>query len=355
MSASSFPSSVSREEGRTAVVVGGGSFGTAMAAVIANNFKKVIVLVRSPSLYEDLKRGVNQRYLPGTTLPPKIVPALSWGEVREKVEGRVELLTMGIPTAALSEYSEKHTEEIVELLEGNIPLVCLAKGIHTETLELPDDLLLKHFRNFQDQICFLSGPSFANEILDGKITAVTVAGRSRKVLESVGEMFSTDFFKVFKSYDVKGVLLGGALKNVVAIAGGIVEGLGLSYNTRSALITLAIREMLRFGVIYSARPETFYGLSGVGDLILTTTGGLSRNKQFGLEIAKGRKPEEIISSSTRVVEGYKTAKSIHYISGLHGIYCPIFEAVYDVLYRGIAPTEVLEGLLDSEPGFEVRV
>ena len=334
-------------------MVGGGSFGTAIASVLAHNFERVIVCVRSRALYDDLSKGLNSRYLPGVVLPPEIVPALSWGEVKEKTRGEVELLVMGIPTAALSGYSGENFKEIEQLLENNTPLVSLAKGIHTKTLELPQDLLLHHFRNFKDHLCFLSGPSFAKEILDRKITAVTLAGSSSEVLETAGEMLTTNFFKVFKSYDVKGVLLGGALKNVVAIAGGIIEGLGLSYNTRSALITLAVREMLRFGVIYSARPETFYGLSGMGDLILTITGEMSRNKSFGLNIAKGKKPEDIIASSINVVEGYKTAKSVHYISNLYGIHCPIFEAVYDVLYRETPPEDFLEGLVESEPGFEI--
>lgn len=339
----------------TAIVVGAGAFGTSMASVLADNFKRVVLKVRSEDVYRALSHGENSVYLPGISLSERIVPALTWQEMQDRSEGNVQLLMIGLPTAAIAHYCREHFEQLQGLLQQGIPLVSLSKGINTETLELPDDLFFQHFKSFQDQFCFLSGPSFAKEILDRQITTVTLAGKSRKVLDEVARMLTTDFFKVFESYDVKGVLLGGALKNVVAIAGGIIEGLGLNHNTRAALITWAIREMLRFGAVYNARPETFYGPSGMGDLILTTTGGLSRNKQFGLELARGREPKEIIASQRSVVEGYKTAQSVYHLSRRYGIRCPLFQAVYRVLYEKLPVQEAIDELLASGPFFEIEV
>jgi glycerol-3-phosphate dehydrogenase (NAD(P)+) len=166
------------------------------------------------------------------------------------------------------------------------------------------------------------------------------------------EMLGTDFFKAIPTTDVAGVLLGGSLKNVIAIAGGIMEGLGYNHNTRAALITRGIVEMLRFGVVLGARPETFYGPSGMGDLILTTTGELSRNKSFGLEISKGKKPEEIIASSKSVVEGYRTTKAAFLLAQKMNIRARIFSGLYHVLYQGADPKAVVGELMQLPPKFD---
>ena len=339
----------------TAVVIGAGAFGTSIASVLACNFKRVILKVRSQDVYQALQRGENSIYLPGIALSSSITPALTWQEVKDQATGPIQLLVNGLPTAAIRPYYEHHHRELTAFLQQDLPLVSLTKGISTQTLELPDDLFLHYFKKYQDQLCFLSGPSFAQEILERQITLTTLAGRSRFTLDKCATMLSTDFFKVFKSYDVKGVLLGGALKNVIAIAGGIAEGLGFNHNTRAALITRAIREMLNFGTVYNARPETFYGLSGMGDLILTTTGSLSRNKQFGLELAKGRKPQEIVGSQRAVIEGYKTAQSIYHLSQQYGIRCQLFQSVYQVLYQDLSPRKAITGLIEGRPQFESEI
>jgi glycerol-3-phosphate dehydrogenase (NAD(P)+) len=181
---------------------------------------------------------------------------------------------------------------------------------------------------------------------------VSLAGRSRTTLLKAAKLLQTDFFKCFPTYDVKGVLLGGALKNVLAIAGGIVEGLGYNHNTRAALITRGIVEMLRFGVVFNARPETFYGFSGMGDLILTTTGELSRNKSFGMEVAKGRSPEEIIKHTRSVVEGYKTTKAAYELAKRYEIRALLFEGMYHVLYEGADPKELMRKMMSLPSKFE---
>jgi len=258
----------------------------------------------------------------------------------------------GLPTAAIRPFMRENLAEIKVLLDRGIPLVNLAKGIDTETLELPDDMFKDYLADYEDQLCYLSGPSFAKEILDKQITLVTLAGRSRAMLLRASDMLQTDFFKCFLTYDIKGVLLGGALKNVIAIAGGVVEGLGYNHNTRAALLTRGIVEMLRFGTVFNARPETFYGFSGMGDLILTTSGDLSRNKTFGMEVAKGRKPEEIIQSTRSVVEGYKTTKAAYELARKYEIRARIFTGMYQILYEGLEPRELMKGLMALPSRFE---
>lgn len=336
---------------QVALVIGAGAFGTAIAQVLAQNFEKVILKVRSKDIYDAIKAGENSIYLPGLKTASNIDAALSWDEV-DAIGGKMELIVSALPSNGISEYFKENYDRFLGYFLKGIPLMSLSKGIDPDTLELSDDLFFDMYPHFKDQFCFLSGPSFAHEIMQDQITLVTLAGRSKQVLESVSSMVNTNSFKVLASYDVKGVLLGGALKNILAIAGGVIEGLGYNHNTRAAMITRGIAEMLRFGAVYNARPETFYGLSGMGDLILTTTGDLSRNKTFGLELAKGRKAEEIIKSQRSVVEGYKTAKAAHFISERFDIRAQIFNGVYGVLYDGLEPREVITKLMRSPSKFE---
>ena len=336
---------------KVALVLGAGAFGTAIAQVISQNFEKVILKVRSQDIYDEVKNGTNTIYLPGMKLNSNIDAALTWDEL-EQYDGDVELIVSALPSSGISEFYNDNYERFLGYLLRNIPVVSLSKGIDANTLELSDDLFFDMYPHFKDQFCFLSGPSFAHEIMQDQITLVTLAGRSKKHLEAVAEMVNTNSFKVLTSYDIKGVLLGGALKNILAIAGGIIEGLGYNHNTRAAMITRGIAEMLKFGHVYNARPETFYGLSGMGDLILTTTGDLSRNKTFGLEVAKGRKASEIIASQRSVVEGYKTAKAAHFIAQKYDIRARIFNGVYEVLYNDQDPTTIINELMKSPSKFE---
>ncbi len=338
---------------KVALVIGAGAFGTAMAQVLATNFEKVILKVRSEDVYLAIKNGENSVYLPGLKIAKNIDAALTWDEVDSHREEDIELIVSALPTGGIAEYFKENYDRFLGYLVKGIPVLSLSKGIDPDTLELSDDLFYDNYPHFKDLFCFLSGPSFAHEIMQEQITLVTVAGRSKLVLENVISMVNTPYFKALASYDVKGVLLGGALKNILAIAGGVIEGLGYNHNTRAALITRGIAEMLRFGTVYNARPETFYGLSGMGDLILTSTGDLSRNKTFGLELAKGRKAQEIINSQRNVVEGYKTAKAVHFISERYAIRAQIFNGVYEVLYEDHSPKDVIGKIMRSPSKFEI--
>lgn len=329
-----------------AIVIGAGAFGTSIASVLSENFKKVVIKVRSQDIYSSINKGENSIYLPGQKLAKNISAALSWEEVDSLVENsEVQLLINGLPTAAICPFFTQNKERIQSYLEKEIPLVSLSKGIDPETLELSDDLFSDIFPAFQEQITYLSGPSFAKEIVDKQVTIVSLAGKNPETLMNVCKRVQTEYFKAIPTYDIKGVLLGGALKNILAIAGGILEGLGYNHNTRAAMITRGINEMLRFGKVFNGRAETFYGFAGMGDLILTTTSSLSRNKSFGLEIAKGRSAKEIIDSQRSVVEGYKTTLATHKLANKYGIRAPLFHGVFKILYEGEDPQNVLKMLM----------
>jgi glycerol-3-phosphate dehydrogenase (NAD(P)+) len=330
------------------VIIGGGAFSTSIACVLAHNFKTVYIKLRSREVYESILAFRNESYFPGVELPKNIIPLLEWSDLAKTP---IELVVSGLPTAVLYHYYLEHQSVVSALLKTGIPFVCLAKGIDTETLYLSDDSYQKIFPHYHNQFCYLSGPSFAREIIEKQITCVSVAGRDPLVLGKVCTMLYTSYFKPFPTYDVRGVLLGGALKNIFAIAGGMLEGLGYNHNTRAAMITRGIEEMLRLGHVINARPETFYGLSGMGDLILTTTGDLSRNKTFGIRVAKGEKPLDIIASQKSVVEGYKTTLAAYRMAKKFNIHTRLIEAVYKVLFEEVPLNHVIQLLMETPVKF----
>ncbi len=334
---------------QVALIFGAGAFGTSMASVLAENFQKVFIKVRSQDVYDSMSKGENSVYLPGQKLASNIFPVLSWDELEQKVgESRIELLVNGLPTSAINPFYSENSTQVSRYLDTGIPFVSISKGIDPETLDLSDDLFMKYFSAYEDQLSYLSGPSFAKEIVDKQVTIVALAGCHPDTLLDVCQKMGTDYFKAMPTYDVKGVLLGGALKNILAIAGGILEGLGYNHNTRAAMITRGINEMLRFGKVFNARPETFYSFAGMGDLILTTTSSLSRNKTFGLEIAKSSKsPLEIIESQRSVVEGYKTTKAAFNLAEKYKIRAPLFDGIYQILYNNVDPYLVLKELMQT--------
>lgn len=331
----------------TAIIFGAGAFGTSIASVLSENFERVIVKVRSKDIYDSINSGENSVYLPGQKLSSNIIAALTWDELDQLVgKSKIELLVNGLPTSAICPFYSENKERFVQYFEKKIPFVSLSKGIDPDTLELPDDLFNHYFSQYRDFLTYLSGPSFAKEILDKQVTIVSLAGLNPEVMLNVVEMLQTEYFKAFPTYDVKGVLLGGALKNILAIAGGMLEGMGFNHNTRAAMITRGITEMLRFGKVFNARPETFYSFAGMGDLILTTTSDLSRNKTFGKELAKGRKAKEIIASQRSVVEGYKTTLAAQRLAQKYHIKTRLFDGIYQILYNEIEPKDVIKELMN---------
>lgn len=339
------------EKSKTALVIGGGAFGTSIACVLSHKFERILILVRSKDVFESLLAGENSLYLDGMKLPSNILPVMSWEDVNVKTKGRLELIVSGLPSHAIRSFHLNYKDELESHFKLDVPYVCLSKGIDADSLFLPDDLYAEIFPEYLDLFCYLSGPSFAKEIVEKQVTCVSLAGKSREVLLKTTQMLTTSYFKIFPTYDIKGVLLGGALKNVLAIAGGMVEGLGFNHNTRAAMITRGIEEMLRFGKVFNAREETFYGYSGMGDLILTTTGDLSRNKNFGLQIAQGKDAKKIIESQRTVVEGYKTSLAAFKLAKKFDLSVRLFDGVYYILYENLSPLKVLEELMKAPVKF----
>ncbi|RME42290.1 MAG: NAD(P)-dependent glycerol-3-phosphate dehydrogenase, partial [Deltaproteobacteria bacterium] len=280
-------------------VLGAGSWGTALAHLFAQNVPSVRLWVRSPELCRVLReRRENPTYLPGIPLSERIEPTTSFAEALADAE----VVFSVVPSHA----TRGIVRQIVPHLREGVPIVSASKGIENETLMTVSQIMRSELPPpFHPEIAVLAGPSFAREVASGVPTAVVLAGTSPRNVE-IQHTISTPHFRVYTSRDMIGVELAGALKNVIAIAAGICDGMGLGHNTRAALITRGIAEMTRLGRVLGANPLTFAGLAGLGDLILTCTGDLSRNRQVGLKLGAGRKLREILAEMRMVAEGVKT-------------------------------------------------
>ncbi|MFM2152127.1 MAG: hypothetical protein RL199_562 [Pseudomonadota bacterium] len=326
-----------------AAVIGAGAWGTALAAVLAEGARRpVSIWSFEAEVAGDIReRHENSRYLPGTTLPSCIA---STTELEQAVEG-AGLVVLVSP----SHVTRRLLERLAPLLPSQVTLVCATKGIENETLmtmsEVCEDVLPPERHPY---LAYLSGPSFAREVAQRMPTAVVVASRWERIARQVQTAFARPWFRVYTSTDVVGVELGGALKNVIAIAAGASDGLGFGHNARSALVTRGIAEMSRLALRKGANPLTLSGLAGVGDLILTCTGELSRNRQVGLRLGLGERPEAILASMTQVAEGVRTAKSVHDLAARLRVEMPICERVYEVLFEGLTAREAVARLMTRE-------
>jgi glycerol-3-phosphate dehydrogenase (NAD(P)+) len=304
-------------------VIGGGAWGTAVATHMSRKGHRVLLWTYEPELCQIItQKRENSYYLPGVHIPDGI-------DVTDRLEdvAACEDIIVATPSFAL--------RSVLAQIARKIPdkhVLILTKGLETETLfrmsEVVSQLLGQEAR-----IAALSGPSFAKELADEVFTAVVVASRIQTVAKRFQELIHNDRLRVYTSDDVLGVELGGALKNVMAIGAGIIEGLHLGSNTQAAYITRALAEIKRLGKALGARETTFMGLSGIGDLVLTCTGPLSRNRMFGIELARGRKAEEILRSQKAVVEGYYTVGAAYRLSTSLNVEMPITEQLYQIIYQ----------------------
>jgi glycerol-3-phosphate dehydrogenase (NAD(P)+) len=230
-----------------------------------------------------------------------------------------------------------------------MPIVSATKGIENDTLltmdEVLEDVLPPEMHPY---LAFLSGPSFAKETAQKMPTAVVIAGTWERIAKQVQKAFSNDFFRCYTSNDVAGVELGGSLKNVCAIAAGIADGMGFGHNTRAAIITRGLAELVRLATRKGANPITLSGLAGMGDLVLTCTGDLSRNRSVGLRLGRGEKLADVLASMTQVAEGVRTAKSVHDLAAKLSCEMPLHEAVYRILYEDLAPRAAMAQLTSRE-------
>jgi glycerol-3-phosphate dehydrogenase (NAD(P)+) len=321
-------------------VIGAGSWGTALSLVLANKGHEVGLWVYEEDLCAILRdTRENAHYLPGFVLPKNVHCTHS---LAEALDGKSVVLLV-LPTHAM----RRVLREIDPLLQANRLIINAGKGIETDTLCTADGII----RETISAPCVtaaLSGPTFALEIARACPSALVAAAKKTDTAQRVADLFSTDFIKVFTSTDLLGVELGGALKNVIAIATGIADGLNLGYNARAALITRGLVEMKRIGTALGARAETFSGLSGMGDLVLTCTGDLSRNRNVGIQLAQGKKLADITRSMKMVAEGVLTVQSAYLLKNRLSIQASIIDETYRVLYEEKSPQQALRDLLKVE-------
>jgi glycerol-3-phosphate dehydrogenase (NAD(P)+) len=321
-------------------VIGAGSWGTALAILLANNGAPVRLWGRDPQQMAAMaQERLNRRYLPDSPLPDGLTPT---GELREAVEGVQDLL-LTVPSHAFRD----NLRSLKPMLHPQVRLSWASKGLEPGSRKFIHEMVREELGNIP--VAVVSGPTFAREVAHGLPTAVTVAGSDEAIATHFAERLHGHNFRPYTSSDLVGVELGGATKNVLALAAGIADGLGFGANTRSALITRGLAEMMRLGVAVGGQRETFMGLAGLGDLVLTCTDDQSRNRRVGLALGKGSSLEQAIASVGQAVEGVKSAPEILRLSGEHGVEMPITEQVVAVLKEGRSPQAAVEALLAREP------
>jgi glycerol-3-phosphate dehydrogenase (NAD(P)+) len=323
-------------------VVGAGSWGTALAQVLALKGFPLDLWVYEQAVKQQIEtERENKDFLPGVSLSANIRPS---NEIAEVVGGK-NMVVIVVP----SHHVRYVAEQMSAHLSDEAILVAASKGIENETYLTMTGVLHDVLPKVPEgHLAVLSGPSFAKEVARQFPTVITAASKDLNVAETVQYVFATPYFRVYRNDDPLGVQLGGSVKNVIAIAAGIIDGLGLGLNTRAALITRGQTEIRRLGVRMGANPRTFTGSAGIGDLILTCTGDLSRNHMLGKKIGLGEKVEDILSGMTMVAEGVKTSKSVYNLSRKLGVLMPICDEIYHVVYDGISPKEALFRLMTRD-------
>jgi len=321
-------------------VIGAGAWGTTLADLLARKGLAVTIWAFEPEVVQGINRDhQNTIFLPDALLAPALQAS---GDIAAAVR-QAEVLVCAAPSHAVRAVM---TAAAAAVDEGTAPLVVsVSKGLEPEAQERLSCVLARVFGH-ATPVAVLSGPSFAREVYDRQPTAVVAAAGDHDVARRVQELFSTGSFRVYSHTDVVGVELGGALKNVIALATGIAEGLGLGYNPRAALITRGLAELTRLGVAMGADPLTFAGLAGLGDLVLTATGALSRNRTLGMELGQGRRLEEILASRKTVAEGVTTARTAVALGERHGVELPIAREVSEILFAGKSPRQAIADLME---------
>ncbi|MFV1952035.1 MAG: NAD(P)H-dependent glycerol-3-phosphate dehydrogenase [Nitrospinota bacterium] len=327
---------------RNIAVIGAGSWGTTLANLLADKGYDVKLWVYEEKLCRIIKEEKeNTVYLPGFRISERIHPTTS---IEETADG-VDTFLMVVPSHAVRSVAT----QLAPFLPPDAIIINAAKGIENNSLTTVSYILREIFpERFHKRLATISGPTFAKEVSLKTPAAVVAASEDIRIAEKVQEMFTTSYIRVFTNTDLIGVELGGALKNVIAIAAGISDGLGFGYNARAALITRGLVEMMRLGIALGARSQTLSGLSGLGDLVLTCTGDLSRNRTVGLKIGKGMKIDEIQKSMKMVAEGIRTVKSVHDLKKRYKVKGAIIDEIYAILYEDKSPEKALKDLMRVE-------
>jgi len=340
------------------IFLGAGAWGTAMAMHAAKNplCSGVTLWSRSPELAEQIQTSrSNERYLKGIKLPDSLKVTASWSDAFQDAQ-QDTLVVLATPVAGLKEM-------VSNLLKTNdVPRnwVWLCKGLEPDTAAMPHQVIERELSKGQQAIAknvrlgVLSGPSFAMEVAKEMPCALTVASEEEELVLLTQKVFHFGRMRIYGSDDVVGVELGGAIKNVLAIATGIGDGLGLGLNARAALLTRGLAEMMRLIIAMGGKPETAMGLTGVGDLILTATGDLSRNRQVGMQLASGKSLTEVLANLGHVAEGVRCAQAVSDLANDKKIDMPICQMVSEVLFKGVNPVDAVKLLMGRDPKLEAH-
>ncbi|MBL0954846.1 MAG: NAD(P)-dependent glycerol-3-phosphate dehydrogenase [Leptospira sp.] len=323
-------------------IIGAGSFGTALGSILADKGYDVTLWTRS----EEQARSINENHMNSKHMPDLVLPEkLRANTDLIQVVKDKEMIVSAPPSHALSGI----LKEIKDHIPHKVPIVSASKGIENESLRLVSEIFESELPGqYHSQLSYLSGPSFAKEMVKRVPTIVSIASKNEATAKRVQEIFSFTYFRTYWTPDVVGVEVGGALKNVIAIAAGVADGLGFGQNTRAALITRGLNEITRMGIKMGADPMTFLGPSGMGDLVLTCCGEASRNRTVGFRLGKGEKLKEILASMNEVAEGVKTTLSTKNLSDKLGVEMAITQEVYRMLYEDKDPKEVVKALMGRD-------
>ncbi len=323
-------------------VIGAGGWGTALATLLVTIGHRVCLWVRRPALFEELlTTRENRVYLPGVTLPE----SLNYSSSLSEAVSEADLIVLSVPSHVM----RLVVRQLGFTLSGTPLLVSTTKGIEEETLQTVTGVLRDELPSFlHSHLAVLSGPSFATDVARGLPTAVTVAAEQETLAATVQQAFSSSRFRVYTTTDVVGVEVGGAVKNVIAIAAGVSDGLGYGQSARAALITRGLAEITRLAVRMGANPQTLSGLSGMGDLVLTCTSNLSRNYTIGVRVGRGERIRDLLTGMTTVAEGVRTCRSVFSLARRLRIEMPIVEQVYGLLYAEKPAQQVVIDLLTRE-------
>ena len=318
-------------------ILGAGSWGTALAFLLGKKGEDVLIWARRKEIADWINdRNENRFYLPGILLPPNIRATI---EIEEAVEGK-DVIVLAVPSFAMREVVERLSQCDI----GSAIVVSAAKGLEEESGKRMSEVILEIMPSLKERLLVLSGPNLAGEIVREIPTTSVVAGEE-SLSSLVQELFATHYFRVYRNEDIIGVELGGALKNIIAIGAGINDGLGFGDNTKSALMTRGLAEMIRLGLRLGASFQTFFGLAGLGDLVATCASPLSRNRRLGELIAKGRSLEEAKREIGQVAEGEPTTRAAYNLAMSLGVEMPITCEVYNVLFKGKDPRQAVIDLM----------
>ncbi len=330
------------------IVIGGGSWGTSFANYLASQNKDVKILIREEEVINSIKdKSENSLFLPGIKLSENLIPVLN---LEQEVKNS-DIVIFAVP----SKFIRKTFEKLRGFLDNKI-VISLSKGFESTSLKTISQIATDVFgESILNQWMTISGPSFAKELASNFPTVVVAASGNEDILKKIQDSFSSSVLRVYRTEDLIGIEVAGSMKNIMAIASGIVNGSGYGYNTTASLVTRASVEISRIGLKLGAKRETFWGLAGIGDLMLTCFGPLSRNFQLGVKIAKGESLAEIEKKSVMIAEGVETTKAIKLLSDKLDIEMPITEKVYEILYENKNPRLALKELMQRSLKIEWNI